>query len=489
MVGFINNVLNNARSGFNPRQMFEGFNLGDGIKSQFAKWLGYEFKYTEVFSFLVRASNTINTFDWNATDIELRAKYKEMNEEMAGAWGAVFGRGIGSATAIALGGGSALMLPKISGARLAKQVMETASKEAKEELIDEVADAMRETRGKAGSMLALEGFIRYRQLMKKLPESVLTGLYGAETAHWIKHGWGAEGGASFKISEKIEEKIEGIKNSVIQEFVTEAIEGFSDSFIDTGFVIAQEFDESLRQFQLAQTRTEDPEVIEVYPNEDNPDERYILEGYTEEEFQGFVQQILNTQRVMQSRDVGQIIASSIDSYRSSPMLRKLEIVFRSVPRSPFMHPDGSRALEKVLSIPNVKKNISWQKIKTTFGNGNVAFNAGDRWAVLKFKDTKRYLKVRLDDASISGAEAMLKDWAELSELEYDPPVAINDYQGQQPIDRRPSTPMYAVKGRLLHTNLGPNGRIIRSFPSIYQFDLWQDDPPPNFADNFNNLRP
>ncbi|PHV63191.1 hypothetical protein [Cyanobacterium aponinum] len=489
--GWIQNVANNVRSGFNPSRMFSSFNHGDGVASVFANVLKQEFRYTEVFSFLVRASNTLSTFDWNATDEELRAKYKEINDDMASTWGGVFGRGIGSATAIALGGGSALVLPKISGARLAREVMKTASLDAKEQLIDETIEAVRETRNKAGTMLALEGFIRYRQLLKSIPLPLLTPLVGGnvETAQFIINGWGEEDGASFKISEKLDEKIEGIKNSVIQNFVQEAIEGFSDSFIDTGFVIAQEFDESLRQFQLSQSRTTEPEVIEIYPVAENPDERYVIEADTQEEIEQQAQQVINTHRVMSSRDVGQIVASSIEGYRSSPMIRKLEIVFRSIPRPPFYFPNGERAIEKVVSIPNVKMGLSWQRIKSKFGNGNVAFNAGDRWAVLKFKNTRRYIKVQLDDGQINSAEALLKDWASLSELEYDPPVRTNDYQGQTAQQRRPSTPMYVVKGRLIHTNVNANGRIQRGFPNIYLFDLWQDDPPSNFSDFFNNPRP
>ena len=488
-IGFVDNVVNAVRSGINFNGMFRGWNITEGIKSNLVRGLNHEFQYTQVFSFLVQASNSISTFDWNATDEEIRAKYKEINEDMAGTWGQVFGRGIGSATAIALGSGSALVLPKISGARLAQQVMSAASQDAREQLIDELGDAMRQTTQQAGSMLALEGYIKYRQIIKSLPQPVLAGMYGEDTARWIKTGWGAKDGPSMKISEKIDEKIEAIKSGPIQEFVREALDGFTDAFIDTGFVIAQEFDEALRQYQLGQARLGDPEVIEVYPNAENPDERYIIEGSTQEQIEEQTQQIINTHRVMESRDVGQIIATSIESYRSSPMLRKLEIVFKSKPRPPFMHPDGTQAIEKIISIPNVKKNISWQKIKTTFGNGQVAFNAGDRWATLGFKNTNRYLKVRLDDSSIGNAEGMMKEWAELSELEFDPPVRVNDYQGQTARQRKPSMPMYAVKGRLMHTNLDANGRIIRDFPNIYQFDLWQDDPPLDFDNQFNNPQP
>ncbi|WP_324282479.1 hypothetical protein VKI22_01650 [Cyanobacterium aponinum UTEX 3221] len=109
--------------------------------------------------------------------------------------------------------------------------------------------------------------------------------------------------------------------------------------------------------------------------------------------------------------------------------------------------------------------------------------------MLKFKNSRRYIKVQLDDDQINSAEALLKDWASLSDLEYDPPVRANSYQGQTAQQRRPSTPMYAVKGRLIHTNVSSNGRIQRDFPDIYLFDLWQDDPPPNFSDFFNNPRP
>lgn len=487
MVGFIENVRNFPRNGINFDDMFAGWNVTDGIKNTLIKGLKHEFQYTQVFSFLVQASSTLTTFDWNATDEEIRAKYKELNEEIASNWGAIFGRGIGSAAAIALGSGSALLVPKISGARLAQQIIEAGTEDARENLIEELGETLRQTTQNVGSMLALEGYIKYRQLLKSLPEPVLATIVGdPETAHWIKNGWGNKDAPSLKISEKIDEKIEKINNGIIQEFVREALDGFADSFIDTGFVIAQEMDETLRQFQLGQARLNPPEVIEIYPNAENTDERYIIEADTQEEIENQTQQIINTHRIMQARDVGQIVACSVDTYSSIPMIRKLEIIFRSIPRPPFISSTGERAIEKYISIPHVRKNISWQKIKQTFGNGQIAYYSGDRWTTLYFANTRRYLKVQLADASVTSAESMLKKWAELSELEYAPPIRISDYQGQTAQQTRPSIPLWAVKGRLIHSNVNSSGRLIRGFPRVYQFNLWTDDPPPDFDENFNN---
>ena len=98
--GLINNVSSNVGNGFSANRMFSGFNLGDGIKSTVTDFLTKEFKYTDIFSFLVRSKNALSTFDWLATDEEIRKQYQEINEELAGTWGAVIGRGIGSSLAV-----------------------------------------------------------------------------------------------------------------------------------------------------------------------------------------------------------------------------------------------------------------------------------------------------------------------------------------------------------------------------------------------------
>lgn len=484
MVSFINNVVNAGRTGVNFNAMFETWDIRNGIRSGLIKALSHEFKYTQIFNFLVNKSSNLSTFDWNATDEEIRKQYKQLNEEIASNWGQVFGRAIGSSVSIALGSGSSLILPKISGARLADQIIKSASSQAREDLIDEIQQALNVTTRNTTSYLALEGFIQYRSLLKKMPESLLATIYGEETAKWIKTGWGNKNGPSLRISDKIEEKIESIKNEVIQEFVREAIDGFTDSFIDTGFVIAQEFDDALRQYQLNNRINRDnSQIIEIYPDADS-EERYLIQQGSQEEIENITEQIINNHRILQNRDVGQIIASSIDTYRSTPLLRKLEIIFKSKNKPPYYLSDGSRCLEKIISIPNVKKNLTWQHIKSTFGNNRIAFTAGNNWCVLKFKNTRRYLKVQLDD--VNNAESLLKEWATLSELEYEPPIRTNNYQDLPAQYRTQPTPMYAVQGRLIHTNIEPSGRISRQPPSIFKFDLWRDDPPDNFDDFFNN---
>jgi hypothetical protein len=483
--GIPNNAPPTPNSGFNPTNMFRGFNMGNGIRSQFLGWLSYEFRYTDVFSFLVRASTVITTFDWNASDKELRAKYKEMNENMASAWGAVFGRGLGSAVAIGIGSPTALMLPKIGSGALARQVMKEASIEAKEELLDEVVDALRETKNNAGSMLALEGFIRYRAFLKsdKVPEALLASLYGQQTASFIKRGWGEENGETFVISQKIDEKIDGIKNSIVQEFVREAVEGFGDAFIDTGFVIAQGFDDALRQYQLGQRRTTEPEVIEIYPNAENPDEVHVIEGDTLEQVEETAQEVLNNHRVMQNRDVGQIIGSSAESYASMPMLRKLEITFKSIPRPPYMYPNGDRAKMTYISIPNVKRGLTYEKIRRTFGNGQVAYTAGDRWANLKFRGSNRKLQLEVADQQVSGVDALLKQWADLSELPHAESATVSQILDPNANNRKPPVAMYAVKAKLIKSNVNLNGRVTGT-PEFFIFDLWQEDEPFNFREQF-----
>lgn len=493
MVGMINNVTNSPRQGFNPSQMLGGFNFGNGIRSTIGQFLNKEFKYSEVYNFLVSGAQKLSNFDWNATDEEIRAKYKDLDKQLASAWGGVFGRGIGSATAIAVGGGVGLVVPKISGARLSRQLMSAAGQDAKEEIIDEAIGAIQFTKNLAVDVLTLEGYIKYRNFLRNLPERVLVRLFGQDTANFIKYQWGTKDGADFRIAEKIEEAIEGINNEVIRMFVEEATEEFFESFIETGYIIAYELDEALRQYQLANSRIVEPEVIEVFPNADNENESFIIEGDTQEEIEQETQQVLNNWRVINNRDIGEIVTQDMEVLEQHPQLRRLEITFKSVPTPPYINPDGTRARNSTITIPNVKASLTWNDIKRTlkYNRTTPSYVWGDSVAVLKFVD-KRKIRIQFDRNSMSNeaVETYLKELAELSDGLIKT-ITINEYVEQPRQMRDQATGMYPLEARVVNRNLtNINRSNANSLPvSAYRFPIWVDNEPDDFITQFGLTPP
>lgn len=487
------NVANHPRQGFNPGAMLGGFNLGDGIRSVLGSFLNKEFKYSEVYNFLVSGAQKLANFDWNATDEEIRAKYKNLDQQLASAWGGVFGRGIGSATAIALGGGVGLVVPKISGARLSRQLMKAGTKDAKEEIIDEAIGAIQFTKNLATDVLVLEGYIKYRNFLRKMDHTALTLAFGKDTADFIKYQWGTENGADFRIAEKIEEFVEGINNEIIQAFVEEATEEFFEAFIETGYIIAYELDEALAQYQLAQSRLADPEVIEVFPNADNENESFIIEGDTQVEIEQETQQVLNNWRVLNNRDIGEIVTQDIEILEQHPQLRRLEITFKSVPTPPYINPDGTRARNSTITIPNVKASLTWRDIKRTlkYNKTTPSYTWGDSVAVLKFVD-KRKIRIQFDRNSMTNeeVETYLKELAELSDGVIKT-ITINEYVEQPRQLRDRATGMYPLEARVVNRNLTDINRSnANSLPvAAYRFPIWVENEPEDFITQFGLTPP
>jgi hypothetical protein len=490
---FVQNTAGGARSGFNPSRMFSGFNVGDGIKSTFAKWLGKEFKYTEIYNFLVTGTQQLANFDWNATDEEIKAKYKDLDNQLASAWGGVFGRGIGSAAAIALGGGAGLVVPKISGARLARQIVSATSKEAKEEIVDEAIGAIRFTKNLAVNVLVLEGFMKYRTLLKNSPEPLLRGLgFNSDTINFIKYQWGTKDGADMRISAVIEEKIESINNQVIQNFVEEAVDEFFESFMETGYIIAYELDEALSQYQLANSRVVDPDVIEIFPNQDNPYESFVIEADTNEEIEEQSEQIINNWRVMNNRDIGQIIAQDIEILETHPQSRRLEISFRSRPHPPWTNDQGVSKIS-TLTIPNFKAGITYDRLKRDlkYSLTKPAYIWGDDVAVLKFTD-KRKIRIQYDRRRMTReeVETVLKSFADLS-TGIQKTITANEIVDQPRAMRDEGIGMYPVYCKIFTQNLTQSNiaRANQLPRASYEFPLWLEDEPEGFAEQINYVPP
>ena len=486
--GFGDNTAPITTSGFRSGQANQGWNLFSGAKNSVVNFVNQEIPYTRIFAGFVSAGQRISTFDFNKTDVQLENELKQHNTILASSLGALTGRSIGKALSIGGAGLAGITVPKISSTNLAKRLVQATSEEAKEEILDEVTQVLRTVGSLVGNRLLIEGYMKFRSFLKKQPLFVLERFFDPATARYIKNTWGEPDAEPLILSETIEEKVESISNPMIQNFVEEALEEFYDAFIESGFIIATELDSALAEFQMQSSQPGQTITVQTVADEPNS-EQIIITGDNPDRIQENAQEAIQNWRMLQNRDIGNIVARDVEIVRSNPQSRRLEITFKSKAFPPFVNADGSPSQEAILTIPNVKKNISWDKLKRIlkYNKSIPAFIWGESTARLWFMD-QRKLRLKFDANlnDIPKIEAYLKDISDLSESIFkgvstsnilDQPTALKD----EPIG------MYPVEAKLITRNLAllNRGNANQVPHQEYRFLLWTDNEPGNFTVKFN----
>jgi hypothetical protein len=477
----------NSQTSVTPqRGLGEGFNFGRVAKTKILDFLNQEFGYASTFGFLVSNITTLTQFDWNATDEEIKKEYETMKAGLASASGALVGRGVGSMVAISLGGVAGLTVPKISGAGLARELIKAGSEEAKEEIIDEALSVVQYMKNSATKVLVLEGYMRFRTLLKSVDEPILAAMFGPKAAKYIKNVWGTKTAPEFRIAEKFEEKIESIKNPLLRTFVEEAIEEGIESFIEVGMIIAIQLDESLQQYLLG-TGAGSERTIELIPDSNNPNESYILENVTNDEAEREINQFINNWRVSHQNYVNTLIEPVFTAFRRAPSLRTLVLWFSSSKNPSNIPTNGRRVVKVKVTIVNVKKPLKWREIKkTALCYADYAWQDGN-YTVRQELDgiggrTKLVIKAKTPEEGIK----VIKELSELSENELIGTPNISDNTRKRP--QRTVQKLYPYEGVLMTKTVTADER--REFEDNANavgfqrdyFPLYIDDEPLDLPD-------
>lgn len=493
--GLGNNTAPPITTGFRTSTGFGGFNIGNGFRGAVGNFLRKEFSYNEIFSNLVQFQQTLSVFDWNKTDEELRQLYKTYQTQLAGQMGALVGRGIGSTLAVGLGGVAGITVPKISSGQLAKRLMQAASEDARDEIIGEVEGTIQSIKGMALNLGAIEVYINLRTFIKGLPRSVLESIYGKQTTDFIKNTWGEKDANTLILQEALEEKIESISNPQIRAFIEEATEEFFESIIETGFVIAGELDSAFREFQLTrvQNNNDQTQTVTLQTIADEPNsERFIISADNYEEAEDEIRQTLQQWRIMQNRDIGQIITQNVEILEQHPQQRRLEITFRTRPHPPWINDNGISKIT-TLTIPNFKQNITYEELKRNLKYSLItpSYIWGDDVAVLKFTD-KRKIRIQYDHNQMQKdqIELLLKSFADLSDGIIKT-ITTNEVVQQPRALRDTGIGMYPVYCKVFAQNLTQSdiARANQLPRASYEFPLWLENEPDDFNQRINYVPP
>jgi len=433
---------------------------------------------TAIFGWLVATTTSISQFDWNATDTELRAAIDARNVALSGVWGGVVGTTFGQLAPVAIGAGIAFVLPVVGGPGLAAAVIASSLPEAVEEIWGSFRNALYATAAIKIQNLATWGYINIRKLIKSAPTSVLETLFGASGATWIKTVWGSESAPRLTFADTLEDKIESVKDPSLRAFTEELADEFFDSFIESGFVVAQSLDQAIAEAKKAQAEAKGPQrTVLIKPDKRTPELAYAVTG-TEDEVKEQIQQTINDHRKIAAKDVGQIVGMPAeDWYRAKIQRRKLTLVFKELPRPPYYRRERG-IKESCYTIPEPKTNLSWERIKRackpyTWGKYRCTanLNNGRQMAVY--------------GASPEIAEEKLRELLDLSTAEIIT-LSITEEKDRNPKLRKEATRMYPATGTMLvrRPALDTVGRTDLDGNTWddehIRFDLWTDDEPEEF---------
>lgn len=290
----------------------------------------------EGWGFFQQGKEFVMNFNFNATDAELDALVKSSLTSLISEFGETVGCAIGYATCGGLLGGGIIYIDP--GAAI--PILKEGGPEILDELSGRLGDLARTAARAAGRYLAVNAFKHGRRLIKRVAQN--PGLRKRLPGNIVKaiDRWGTEGSKPWTLAQARDAAVESIPNEYLRAFVEEAIEGFDECCTEAGYVIAQSFD-GYRQQQLDMRESVlgVERYVEVTPNRDCPDERFIMAGRDAVLRPALVNAMTNY-TLINNRDVGQIVAAPVaaaveKTAKAEPKITTLILQYAPIKRPPF----------------------------------------------------------------------------------------------------------------------------------------------------------
>ncbi|NEQ47005.1 MAG: hypothetical protein F6K00_27075 [Leptolyngbya sp. SIOISBB] len=445
------------------------------------QWGLSKINFGRIWGWIVNSAARIAVFDWNSTDVEITALQANNTIALFSTWGAATGAGLGWLTGIGVGYGLGMAVPVIGGATLAKAIAGATTAEAIDEIQAVLRSAITQTVSTVSNNTVLEGYKRLRGLIKRVPPNLLRVYFGPENADFILNEWGLEGSPTLTFAGEVETQIERIESDRIRAFVENAVEEYIDSFIEAGYVIANELDTAYQQTKLQEGRKGQTasRAVTIIPDVQSPHERIYVEG-TEAEVKERAQQAITNLRVLGNRDVGEIVGQPIGDYlRAQPHRRKATITFKDIPGRATRRPDGTRARYADYTIPDLEQVVNWVELKRAVR----PYNWGEFRATANL-DNGRQMAVY--GGTALEAEEKLRDLLTLSTADI-VTLSVTQEKDRDIRVRKRMTRMYPYRLKLLVRRFDPDGSSYidaegNAFTdNNFTIPLWPDEAPPEFT--------
>lgn len=469
---------------------FAGKNSGGGLVnwvwnglSGFTGWVfssalgGFTWSISAIWGVITNNITKLTSFNWNQTDKQLEASINARNEQIAGIWGGVLGSGLGWLTAIGVGAGIAYLCPTIGGAALAKLVATSATDEAVTELKAKLQAAIGQTTSLLTATVANTTYINYRNFLRNVPDEFLVSFYGKGTADFIKKEWGKDGQPEISFNKTVEDTIQNLPGGkAVQNFAEQFLEEYWDSFVEAGFVIAHQLDESYQQSKLAakQAALGEERTIEIALDKNAPNDVIVYSSVPEKLLVPLCQQTININRMLHGKDIGEFVGEPFsEAYQSAlPQQRKLTMFWRESKQPPYKLLNKEGKIVQI-SIPDLKPNLSWKDVKSLCDS----YQWGKCYAVGTFANRR---KLTVWAATQDLAEKQVRKFATLSTQQL---IKINTGTEVQknPLLVKKTTLIYPQYCTLLFKYEKAEGRTTLDGRTLKEktvkISLWEKEPP------------
>jgi hypothetical protein len=426
-------------------------------------------------SWLVGRVEQLKAFNWNASDKELEGLMESQNVRIATAWGSALGTTFGWLVGIGVGYGVSFLCPVIGGGALAKTVATNVGTEALGEVTSGISAAINQTVGAFANNALISGYINYRKLLKSIPQNILTGIYGKDTAGFIKNNWGAEGQPNLSFNSKMDEFVESIQNNKLRAFVDAFLEESWDSFTEAGYIVAYEIDAAYAQAKRAQENTQGKrKTVRLTPDKRRKEEQLILSAASND-LESSTLETLNNYRIIANRDVGQIVGMPAEDFLSAkPLRRQLTIKMRGKKEPPWKL-KGKEVQSVTVTIPDVVVGLTWKRIKEACK----PYNYG-RFRATANLDNGRQMAIYASNRS--EAEKVIKRFLTLTNAKVLSLSVTEEVAKKNPNLRKEITPVYPAHATLLvRRATNGEGREFLDGSKLAEesirVDLWMNDEP------------
>jgi hypothetical protein len=384
---------------------------------------------------------------------------------------------VGWLAGIGVGAGVSYLCPVIGGASLARVIAGTAGEEALEDLKARLESALNQTATLITSSLAANFYMNYRSFLRNAPKEALRTLYDDTTVDFIQNQWGKNGQPEISFNKKMDDFVEKLPGGqAAKNFVENFLEESWESFIEAGFVISHQLDESYQQAKLAAKAAVlgEEKSFEIQLDKNAPNLTVAYSGVPEKLIPGIAQQTINFHRMIHNQDIGQFVGEPFsEGYQAAlPQQRKLVLVFREKDKPPY-RPLGKDGKLIQISIPDLKPSASWRDVKALCDS----YVWGDCYATGKLANRR---SITVWAASQALAVRKVKAFATLSTQKL---VSINSGKEEEKDIRLLKKPrqIYPAYCTLLFRREKAEGRTMLDgrtlSEEVVKIPLWIAEPP------------
>lgn len=312
-----------------------------------------DFSFQGLWDLVVEAYFEIKNFDWQQTNSDLEGEKEANDISIEAAKGQLAGKALVWGTAGLVVGGMTLKWPVFAGG-MALEVINEGT--------DEIAASTR-------NLITSFATARFKNFM-------IDALLTARRLEWLgqKDVYAFQNKKPWTIAEKIEERLDKIKDKGDKAYWTAFVDSVEDSIIDLGYVVSYQLDDHFAgQKASLEPPVETQREILLYPDPDNRNEYIYLQGEQSSVIEQ-VSTVMTTRATIEGKDVGTIVSAPYEEWlRASPKRRNLQLTFYNKKEPPYKDDDGSRITSAVCNIPD-PSSLSWEKIKAAarpYTAGNV----------------------------------------------------------------------------------------------------------------------